>query len=413
MVARIGCGVLLTPAYRGISSSLGLSGPGDPRPVHAASDALEGMCRRQVSGRLRIGVISSIAHRTPPRGYGPWEQVASTLCEGLVSLGHEVTLFATADSVTTSRLHAEAPHGYEEDDRIDAKPYEALHIAAAFERAGDFDVISNQFDFLPLTYSRLVTTPVVTTIHGFSSDRILPVYRAYDDVAHYVAISDADRHPDLTYAATIHHGIELDAFTFRPDAGDYLLFLGRIHPDKGTHLAIEVARRAGLPLVIAGIVQDRAYFRELIEPWLSLGDVSYLGAVESAERDRLLGGALALLHLIGFAEPFGLSVVESLATGTPVIAFPLGSMPELIRQGETGLLVRDVDEAVDAAGRVALLRREDCRADVERRFTASRMVTDYAELFARIVDGGPSFVSRSSSRGTSTNENRTAESLTP
>jgi glycosyltransferase involved in cell wall biosynthesis len=371
------------------------------------------MWRSPVSRLLRIGVISSIAHRTPPRGYGPWEQVASTLTEGLVALGHEVTLFATGGSVTTARLHAEAPYGYEEDHRVDPKTYEALHIAAVFERAGEFDVISNQFDFLPLTYSRLVTTPVVTTIHGFSSERILPVYRAYDDIAHYVAISDADRHPDLTYAATIHHGIDMGAFTFRPNAGDYLLFLGRIHPDKGTHLAIEVARRAGVPLVIAGIVQDQAYFKELVEPQLGSGDVRYVGAVESRQRDRLLGGALALIHLIGFAEPFGLSVVESLATGTPVVAFPLGSMTELIRHGETGFLVTDVDQAVDAVGRVACLRRQACRDDVARRFTATRMVADYAELFARIVDGGPSSMSRSSRRGTSTKANRTAESLTP
>lgn len=362
---------------------------------------------------LRIGVISSIAHRTPPRSYGPWEQVASTLSDGLVALGHKVTLFATGDSVTSGHLHAEAPHGYEEDDRIDAKAYEALHIAAAFERANDFDLISNQFDFLPLTYSRLVTTPVVTTVHGFSSERILPVYREYDDVAHYVAISDADRHPDLTYAATIHHGIELEPFTFRPDPGDYLLFLGRIHPDKGTHLAIELARRAGVPLLIAGIVQDHAYFRELVEPQIGVGDVRYLGAVGPAERDRLLGGALALVHLIGFAEPFGLSVVEAMATGTPVIAFPLGSMPELVRHGETGFLVGNLDEAVEAVGRVASLRRHDCRADVEARFTASRMVADYAELFTRLVEGGPSSTSRSSSRGTSTNANRTAASLIP
>ena len=366
-----------------------------------------------MSRLLRIGVISSIAHRTPPRGYGPWEQVASTLSEGLASLGHEVTLFATGESVTAARLHAEAPRGYEEDDSIDAKAYEALHIAAAFERAGDFDVISNQFDFLPLTYSRLVTTPVVTTIHGFSSERILPVYRAYDDVAHYVAISDADRHPDLTYAATIHHGIDVDAFTFRSDPGGYLLFLGRIHPDKGTHLAIEVARRTGLPLVIAGVIQDRAYFDELIQPALRSRDIRYVGAVEPAARDRLLGGAWALIHLIGFAEPFGLSVVESMATGTPVIAFPLGSMPELIRHGQTGFLVKDVEEAVAAVGRVALLRRNDCRDDVEARFTASRMVADYAELFARIVEGGPSAASRSSKPWRSTKANRTTESLTP
>ncbi len=193
--------------------------------------------------RLRIGVIASIAHRTPPRGYGPWEQVASTLTEGLVALGHEVTLFATGDSITAAHLHAEAPRGYEEVLGIDAKVYEGLHNAAAFERAEEFDVISNQFDFMPLTYSRLVSTPVVTTIHGFSSERILPVYRAYDDIGRYIAISDSDRHPDLTYEATIHHGIELAAFTFQPNPGSYLLFLGRIHPDKGTHLAIESANR--------------------------------------------------------------------------------------------------------------------------------------------------------------------------
>lgn len=363
--------------------------------------------------RLRIGVLASIAHRTPPRGYGPWEQVASTLAEGLVALGHEVTLFATADSRTAARLHAEAPRGYEEDPGVDAKVYESLHIAAAFERAGEFDVLSNQFDFLPLTYSRLVSTPVVTTIHGFSSERIVPVYRAYDDIAHYVAISDADRHPDLTYDATIHHGIDLSPFTFRDHPGDYLLFLGRIHPDKGTHQAIEVARRAGLPLLIAGIIQDEAYFHERVEPHLAAPDVSYVGPVGPAERDGLLGGALALLHLIGFAEPFGLSVVESLATGTPVIAYPLGSMPEIIRPGHTGFLVDDVAGAVEAVGRVASLSRRHCRDDVEERFTAARMVADYAGLFAAVASGGPSAMSRSTSSATSTKANRTDASLAP
>jgi glycosyltransferase involved in cell wall biosynthesis len=368
-------------------------------------------------------VLASIAHRTPPRGYGPWEQVASTLAEGLFALGHDVTLFATADSLTAGRLHAEAPHGYEEDPGVgmpgydvpgyDVKVYEGLHNAAAFERADEFDVLSNQFDFLPLTYSRLVSTPVVTTIHGFSSERIVPVYRAYDDIGHYVAISDADRHPDLTYDATIHHGIDLSPFTFRDRPGDYLLFLGRIHPDKGTHRAVEVARRAGLPLVIAGIVHDEGYFRELVEPHLAAPDISYVGAVGPAERDALLGGALALMHLIGFAEPFGLSVVESLATGTPVIAYPLGSMPEIIRPGRTGFLVDDVDGAVEAVGRVGSLSRQHCRDDVEERFTAARMVADYAELFARIVSGGPSAVSRSTRRGTSTKANRTDASLAP
>lgn len=332
-------------------------------------------------------MLASIAHRTPPRSYGPWEQVASTLAEGLVARGHDVTLFATADSLTRAHLHAEAPTGYEEDPTIDVKVCESLHIAAAYERAGQFDVISNQFDFLPLTYSRLVATPVVTTVHGFSSERVVRVYRAYDDVAHYVSISDSDRHPDLTYAATIHHGLDLSQFT--PGAGDggYLLFLGRIHPDKGTHLAIEVARRAGLPLVVAGVVHDEPYFRTLVEPHVDGVAVRFVGSVGPAERDRLLGGAVALLHLIDFEEPFGLSVVEALAAGTPVVATPRGSMPALVRDGTTGFLVADVDDAVAAVGRLSALDRRACRRDAEERFSADRMVDDYEQLFVNIVAG--------------------------
>ena len=355
---------------------------------------------------LRIGVIASVAHRTPPRGYGPWEQVASSLAEGLVRLGHDVTLFATADSQTAGTLRSCVSTGYEEDLELDAKVVEALHLGAAFERAAEFDVLSNQFDFLPLTYSRLVDTPVVTTIHGFSSERIVPVYAAYDDIAHYVAISDADRHPALTYAATIHHGVELDRFTFTERSGEYLLFLGRIHPHKGTHRAIEVARRTGLPLVIAGVVQDQAYFDELVRPHLG-PRVSYVGPVEPPERDALLGGAHALLHLISFAEPFGLAVVEALATGTPAVAFGLGALPEIIRHGRTGFLVADLDGAVAAVDQIGQLDRRACRADVELRFSAERMVAAYAELFALVAS------SRSIRPSRSTVANRTDASLAP
>ena len=332
-------------------------------------------------------MLASIAHRVPPQSYGPWEQVASTLTEGLVARGHDVTLFATADSTTSARLIAVSPGGYEENPGMDAKVWEALHIAAVFERADQFDVISNQFDFLPLTYSRLTSTPVVTTIHGFSSERIVRVYAAYDDVAHYVAISDANRHPGLHYDATIHHGIDLDAFTVGNGGGGYLLFLGRIHPDKGAHTAIDVARRAGMPLVMAGIVQDEGYFHELVEPHIDGERVRFLGPVGPAERDRLLGGAAALLHLIAFEEPFGLSVVESLATGTPVIATPLGSLPELVRHGTTGFLVNGVDDAVAAVGAILTLDRSACRHDAETRFSDDRMVDDYEALFRRVVNG--------------------------
>lgn len=302
--------------------------------------------------------------------------------------GHDVTLFATADSSTSATLSAVAPAGYEEDASVDAKVYEALHIAAVFEQASDFDLISNQFDFLPLAFSRLVRTPVVTTIHGFSSERILPVFQEYADVAHYVSVSDSDRHPDLAYDATIHHGIDVASFTEGRGDGGYLLFLGRIHPDKGTHVAIDVARRAGVPLVVAGVVHDADYHAREVLPRVDGTTVSYVGPVGPVERDRLLGGALGLLHLIDFDEPFGLSVVESLAAGTPVVAYRRGSMPELVVDGVTGFLVDGVDGAVAAVGLLRALDRRKCRADAAARFSADRMVEDYERLFARIVHGG-------------------------
>ena len=332
-------------------------------------------------------MLASIAHSVPPRGYGPWEQVASTLTEGLVGRGHDVTLFATADSITAGRLHAVAPAGYEESSDVDAKVFEALHIASLFERADEFDVISNQFDFLPLVFTRLVRTPVVTTIHGFSSERILPVYREYDDVAHYVSISDSDRSADLHYAATIHHGIDVDAFTVGDGGGGYLLFLGRIHPDKGTHVAIDVARRAGLPLIVAGVVHDADYHATQVLPHVDGTTVRYVGPVGPARRDELLSGAVGLLHLIDFDEPFGLSVVESLAAGTPVVAYRRGSMPELLADGVTGFLVADAAAAVEAVGRLGTIDRLGCRAEAVQRFSADRMVADYERLFSDVVAG--------------------------
>ncbi|MBI5289800.1 MAG: glycosyltransferase family 4 protein [Chloroflexi bacterium] len=334
---------------------------------------------------MRIGILAPIAWRTPPRHYGPWERVASLLAEGLVQHGHEVTLFATGDSETSAKLHAVCPRGYEEDRSLDPKVWESLHIASAFERAQDFDLIHNNFDFLPLTYSGLVATPVVTTIHGFSSPRILPVYRRYNERCHYVSISNADRDPSLTYVATVYHGIDIENFTFRASAGDHLVFLGRIHPDKGTSEAIEIARRTGRRLIIAGIIQDEAYFESEVKPHIDGKTVEYVGSVGPAERDALLGGGAALLHPILFDEPFGLSVIEAMACGTPVIAFSRGSMPELVRDGENGFLVRDVEEAVRAAGRLSEIARGRCRRFVEERFTSSRMVDDYVAVYERVL----------------------------
>jgi len=330
-------------------------------------------------------VLASIAHSVPPRSYGPWEQVASTLTEGLVARGHDVTLFATSDSTTSARLHATAPAGYEEDASVDAKVHEALHIAAVFERADEFDVISNQFDFLPLAFSRLVDTPVVTTVHGFSSERIVPVYQAYDDIAHYVSISDSDRHPSLTYAATIHHGIDVDAFAVDPHPGDDLLFFGRIHPDKGTADAIEVARRCGRRLDIAGIIQDEDYFHNEVAPFVDGVQVRYLGTVDAALRAEVLGGAHALLHLIDFDEPFGYSVVEAMACGTPVVANSRGSMGELITHGVTGYLVNDIDSAVAAVAAVGELDRRTIAGHAADRFGVATMIDKYVRVYRDVI----------------------------
>ncbi|MBV9126731.1 MAG: glycosyltransferase family 4 protein [Verrucomicrobia bacterium] len=336
-------------------------------------------------------MLAPISWRTPPRHYGPWELVTSLLTEALVARGVEVTLFATADSLTKAKLEAVAPRGYSEEPPLDAKVWECLHIAHVFEqaRAGKFDLIHNHFDFLPLSYTGLCDTPMVTTIHGFSSERILPVYERYNGTrgGHYVAISDADRSPRLDYLATIHHGIPVEQFTFHPEHGEYLLFYGRIHPDKGAAEAVAVARESGRRLLLAGIIHDQVYFDREIAPHLDGDRIRYLGHVGPSERDALLGGALALLHLINFEEPFGLSVVEALACGTPVLARPRGSLPELIRDGRNGYLVDSVEETAALLDRVPLLNRAAIRRDATARFSVDRMAEAYLAAYARVLAG--------------------------
>ena len=334
---------------------------------------------------LKVGMLAPISWRTPPRGYGPWEFATSLLTEALVAKGVDVTLFATGDSQTAGRLRSVCPRGYSEDRSLDPKVWEILHVAHAFEHAEEFDIFHNQADFIPLGFTRLVSTPIVTTIHGFSSPQILPAYRAYNDRVSYVSISDSDRDPSLSYAATIHHGIPLEDFPFNAEGGEDLLFYGRIHPDKGAREAIDVALASGRRLVMAGIVQDERYFAEEIDPMIDGERVRYVGVVGGTDRARLLGGAKALLHLINFDEPFGLSVVESLARGTPVIAVGRGSMPELIDDGRTGFLVRGVDAAVAAVGRVDKIDRRACRAAAERRFSVERMAEDYLRLYRSLL----------------------------
>ena len=334
---------------------------------------------------MKVAMLSPISWRTPPQHYGPWEWVVSLLTEGLIKQGVEVSLFATGDSKTSARLRWVIPHPYSENPEIDPKVAECLHISSLFEEANNFDIIHNQFDFLPLTYSKLVNTPLITTIHGFSSPKIVPVYQKYNQHCFYVAISKANRHPNLNYIATIPHGIPLADYPFRGKEGDYLLFLGRIHHDKGTYEAIRLAEQTKIPLIIAGIIQDKNYFDKFVAPYIDNKAVSYIGPVGQPQKGEILAGARALLHLINFEEPFGLSVVEAMACGTPVIAMNKGSMPELIIDGKTGFLLNNLEEAALKIAMLSNISRAHCREHVEKNFSVEIMVQRYLKVYQKII----------------------------
>lgn len=336
---------------------------------------------------MKIAVLSTVAWRTPPIHYGPWEQMASNLCEGLIEAGHDVTLFATGTSLTKAHLQSVVMQGYEEDREQDAKVIECMHIAQLMESAADFDLIHNHFDFLPLSYSRLIQTPMVTTIHGFSSEKIVPVYQKYNADNNYVSISHANRHRKLDYLATVYNGLDTAKLVFREqtEGEAYLLFFGRIHPHKGTLEAIAIARKTKKKLIIAGIIQDEQYFKEKVEPELD-EQIVFAGPAGPDQRNVLMGNALGLLHPISFEEPFGLSVAEAMLCGTPVIAFNRGSMPELIQDQKTGFLVQDIDEAVQAVKSLPTISRQLCRQWAEGKFSKEKMVTDYISLYDHILN---------------------------
>ena len=332
---------------------------------------------------MRVALLGPIAWRTPPRHYGPWEQVTSLLAEGLVRQGVDVTLFASLDSQTTAVLDGVAPTGYAENPSLDGRVWEAMHVAYALARSGEFDLVHNHLDWLPLAFAVHCRAPLLTTIHGFSGQAILPAYQRAASA--YVSISDANRAPELEYRATVYHGIDLGAVAFSASGGDDLVILGRIHPDKGTATAIEIARLSGRALIIAGPIHDQTYFDELVAPRVDGERVRYLGSVGPEQRSDLLGSARALLHPIAFDEPFGLSVVEAMAAGTPVVAYARGSMPEIIDHGRTGFLVTDPAGAAAAVDATEDLDRAAIRDVAERRFSAERMIQDYLAVYASLL----------------------------
>jgi glycosyltransferase involved in cell wall biosynthesis len=331
----------------------------------------------------RVALLAPISWPTPPPGYGPWEQVAYNIADGMRRRGLDVTLFATGDSAFAGRVASVVPVGVNADPTLNGDVYGALHTGRLFERAGDFDLIHNNFDWKPLTYALATPAPpMITTIHGFSAPPILAAYYAGATRSFYCSISDADRDPGLDYLATTYNGIDPATFTFVDGAGDYLLFLARFHPEKGAHLAIEIAKRAGVRLKMAGIPQDEAYFREQVEPHIDGDAVQFLGHVRGKERDELLGGALALVHMTTRPERFGLTLIEAMACGTPVLGAAMGSVPEIVVDGSTGFTCATVDDAVARVPQLAALSRAACRARVEAEFTTDRMVDRYLIAYA-------------------------------
>lgn len=334
---------------------------------------------------MKVAILAPIAWRTPPRKYGPWEQVASNIAEGLIEQGIDVTLFATGDSITKGKLEYICEKAYAENSELDPKVWECLHISHLMELADQFDLIHNNYDFLPLCYSRLISTPMVTTIHGFSSPKILPVYKKYNKNTYYVSISNSDRSPELDYLATVYNGIDADSFSFRQTPDEYLLYFGRIHPEKGTYESIQIAKQSNKKLFISGLIQDQHYFNTKVKPFINNDDIIYVGNSGPDERNKLLGGAIALLHPISFEEPFGLSVVEAMFCGTPVIAFNLGSMPELILHDKTGFLVQNINEAVEAVQDIEHINRRYCYEWAISKFTIQKMIEGYLKVYREII----------------------------
>jgi glycosyltransferase involved in cell wall biosynthesis len=338
---------------------------------------------------MRIGIIGPISWRIPPRHYGGWELVAANLTEGLARRGHDVTLFATADSETRAELVSICPSPLSESPSLPTRAYESLHLANAFEHAAEFDIIHNNAGCYALCYSQMIATPLVTTLHGSGAEadsRL--IYQRYRD-SFYVSISDRERQlcPELNYVATVYNGIDVSRFSFREEPGDYLLFLGRLSPAKGVHMAMEVAERSGRPLVLAGIIapEDQAYYRREIEPRIDGVRIRYVGPADHQRKNELMGRAFAFLHLVTYEEAFGLTIVEAMSCGTPVIAVRKGSVPEVVADGQTGFIVDDVDQASQAAARIGAISRRDCRSRAENHFDVERMVDGYLKVYHKVL----------------------------
>jgi glycosyltransferase involved in cell wall biosynthesis len=339
---------------------------------------------------MKIAQVAPLAESVPPKLYGGTERVVSWLTEDLVRRGHQVTLFATGDSETSAELVPVVPRALRLDPEVkDCQPYNLLLVDQVYARADDFDVVHFHVDMIHYPLFRSMADRVVTTLHGqLDFPDLKPFYRAFAEMP-LVSISQAQRRPlpPVNWLATVHHGLPKELFAaYLKPSSDYLAFVGRVCPEKGIEDAIAVAKRAGVPLKIGAKVDnaDREYFEARVRSLLSDPLVEFLGEVNDREKNELLGNALAMLFPIAWPEPFGLVMIEAAACGTPVIAYPCGSVPEIIEEGATGFVVHNVEEATHAVARASALDRALIRRRFEQRFTVERMVTKYLDVYNRL-----------------------------
>lgn len=350
------------------------------------------MNTRLAARPLRIAQVAPLYESVPPRYYGGTERIVSYLTEELVAQGHDVTLFASGDSVTKARLVAACPRSLRLDHNcVDQLAHHIVMLEHVMQQSDDFDIVHFHVDYLHFPLSRRQDFPHVTTLHGrLDIPDLVPVYEEFPEEA-LVSISNAQRAPlpGANWQATVYHGLPRELYHFRSEPGDYLACLGRISPEKGVDRAIEIAKQVGIPLRIAAKVDkvDLEYFETVIEPLLHHPLVEYIGEIGEDRKDDFLGHAQALLFPIDWPEPFGIVMIEAMACGTPVIAYDSGSVPEVMEQGHTGFIVREVDDAVDAVRRLPQLSRARCREVFEQRFTATRMAREYVDVYEQLIAG--------------------------
>jgi glycosyltransferase involved in cell wall biosynthesis len=339
---------------------------------------------------LRVAQVAPLYESVPPKHYGGTERIVSYLTEELVAQGHDVTLFASGDSETSARLVAVCPRSLRLDpDCIDQLAHHVVLLERVMQQSDAFDIIHFHVDYLHFPLSRRGSYKHVTTMHGrLDIPDLVPLYREFPEVP-LVSISDAQREPLpwVNWQGTVYHGLPRDLYRFHGGPGTYLACLGRISPEKGVDRAIAIAKQVGIPLRIAAKVDkaDQEYFDSVIEPLLHDPLVEYIGEIGDDDKDEFLGNAQALLFPIDWPEPFGIVMIEAMACGTPVIAYSSGSVPEVMEQGRTGFVVRELDDAVEAVRRVPQLSRARCREVFEERFTAARMAHDYLEVYAQLM----------------------------